>query len=203
MWLWQTCVHARLLWIFQAVLVHWKPVGGSLTLSEKQKITLRCDAQPGVSVCVCVSVCMIWAYRMQNTPISPPIGSRALPWWCIPGQGLAVISTDPGWWPLTFRPWPGSKGQRWPEGNKSTSMIGTRRCSLPPSSAALTSLPPMFAPLICICYWAKTIGCRRCILLLCIVLSQVAMRGSILYHLHSVLLDVPDFSTSVLCKLEW
>ncbi len=94
-----------------------------------------------VCVCVCVCACMISTYRMQNTPISPPIVSTVLPWWCIPGQGLAVICTDPGGWPLTFRPWPGSKGQRWPEGNESTSMIGTLTCSLPPSSAALTSLP--------------------------------------------------------------
>lgn len=83
-------------------------------------------------------------FRIQNAkhlPISPPIVRRGLPWQCIPSQGLAVIHTDPGGWPLTFRPRPGSEGQRWPEGNKSTSMIGTLTCSLPPSSAPLTSLP--------------------------------------------------------------
>lgn len=131
-----TSVHARLLLISTQPCVHWKPIKGSLTPNGK---TNKRDAQPGV--CFCVHY-----FSMQNAKHPPPhlssyIVSRVLPWWCIPGQGLAVIHTDPGWWPLTFRPWPGSKGQRWPEGNKSTSMIGILTCSLPPSSAALTSLP--------------------------------------------------------------
>lgn len=51
-----------------------------------------------------------------------------------------MIYTDPGWRPLTFRPWPGSEGQLCPEGNKSTSVIGTLMHSLPPFS--IVHLPP-------------------------------------------------------------
>lgn len=123
----------------------WFPPSCVFTGNQSRVAWLPMEKQTNMMLnLVCVSVCIILACRMQNIPhLSSYIVSRVLPWWCIPGQGLALIHTDPGWWPLTFRPWPGSKGQRWPEGNKSTSMIGILTCSLPPSSAALTSLPSL------------------------------------------------------------
>lgn len=192
------------------VSVYFLPAVGSLETNqgyspslwgEKTKRTKKTnkkqmhDVQPGVFLNARIHPLP----DAKHIPISPPIVRRALPWQCIPGQGLAVVHADPGRWPLTFRPGPGSEGQRWPEGNKSTSMIGTPTCSpqrLPPSRFCASHLHPFQGEDHQ--GWMRGEGS---IALFCIAPYQVtvlliAARGSILYNLHSMLRHVPLSSRS-------
>lgn len=117
------------LYISFQLWVHWKPIRGRVPASGRKKKNKAKKQTHHVQPGVCLNARIPPLPDAKHLPISPPIVRRALPWRRIPGQGLAVVQADPGRRPLTFRPGPGSEGQRWPEGNKSTSMIGTLTCS--------------------------------------------------------------------------
>ncbi|TNN75027.1 Forkhead box protein B1 [Liparis tanakae] len=77
--------------------------------------------------------------QTQRLPLSCLAPRLYWHWSSMQSQGGVHPSFTPHC--VLYRPWPGSEGQRWPEGNKSTSMIGTLTRSLALSSAAL-ALPP-------------------------------------------------------------
>lgn len=90
MCMWQTRVHARLLWFLpRRALVHWKPVGGSLSPSGKKKSTVVMLNL----VCVCLFVCVFCGhdFSIQNAK-HPHLSSYS-------EQSVA----------MAMHPWPGSR----------------------------------------------------------------------------------------------
>jgi len=159
---------------------------------------------------VCVRVCPYARYH--NTECTPPPYTHLSPplKWAECCHGDAPLTKVLQWPALTlvgdlwpFRPWPGSEGQRWPEGNKSTSMIGTLTCSLALSSAALALPPTVFTSHLHFVAEIpkKTLSCRKLTPLLhrsrySPLCTHGNSKGSISHDLHSMLLRVLGSPTS-------